>query len=114
MSALAPLLLAVVLFALGLLGAAGPAGAAPAEPLCVLLFSDEGGETLINRCQACREVTLQRFREGEGIPNVRSLMLPGAVAVQGPFRGPGRTRILGERTCPPPPGGGVSEASIRR
>ena len=49
-----------------------------------------------------------------GIPNVRSLMLPGDAAVPTPFRGPGRTRILGERTCPPPPGRDVSEAAIRR
>jgi hypothetical protein len=82
-----------------------------AEPLCVLLLPDE---VLINRCSACREVTLQRVREGEGIPNVRSLMLPGEAAVATPFRGPGRTRIIGERTCPPPPGRNISEAAIRR
>jgi hypothetical protein len=104
------LLLLAVLSAL----VAAPARAAPAEPLCVLLFSDGDGETLINRCHACREVTLQRLRDGEGIPNARSLMLPGDVAVPAPFRGPGRTRVLGERTCPPPPGRGVSEAAIRR
>jgi hypothetical protein len=82
-----------------------------AEPLCVLLLPDD---VLINRCSACREVTLQRVREGEGIPNVRSLMLPGEAAVATPFRGPGRTRIIGERTCPPPPGRNISEAAIRR
>jgi hypothetical protein len=82
-----------------------------AEPLCVLLLPDE---VLINRCGGCREVTLQRTREGEGIPNVRSLMLPGEAAVATPFRGPGRTRIIGERTCPPPPGRNISEAAIRR
>lgn len=82
-----------------------------AEPLCVLLLPEE---TLINRCSACREVTLQRVREGEGIPNVRSLMLPGEAAVQTPFRGPGRTRIVGERNCPPPPGRNISEAALRR
>jgi hypothetical protein len=91
-----------------------PAHAAGIEPMCVLLFSDGDGETLVNRCRSCREVTLQRVREGEGIPNVRSLMLPSAIAVQGPFRGPGRTRILGERTCPPPPGRSISEAALRR
>lgn len=107
------LLLLALLSAL-LSGAPAQAHAAGIEPLCVLLFSDEGGETLINRCQACREVTLQRLREGEGIPNVRSLMLPGEATVPTPFRGPGRTRVLGERTCPSPPGGGVSEAAIRR
>jgi hypothetical protein len=81
-----------------------------AEPLCVLLLPDD---ILINRCSGCREVTLQRVREGEGIPNVRSLMLPGEAAVATPFRGPGRTRIIGERTCPPPPGRNISEAAIR-
>jgi hypothetical protein len=107
------LLLFALFFALTS-GVPAPAGAAGIEPMCVLLFSDGDGETLINRCRSCREVTLQRVRDGEGIPNVRSLMLPGAVAVQGPFRGPGRTRILGERTCPLPPGRGVSEAALRR
>lgn len=107
------LLLPVLFFALAG-GVPAPAHAAGIEPTCVLLFSDGDGETLINRCRSCREVTLQRVRDGEGIPNVRSLMLPSDVAVQGPFRGPGRTRILGERTCPPPPGRGFSEAAIRR
>jgi hypothetical protein len=94
-------------------GIPSPARAADVEPLCVLVFSG-GGEMLINRCRSCREVMLQRLRDGEGIPNVRSLMLPGDTAVPAPFRGPGRTRILGERACPPPPGRSVSEAAIWR
>jgi hypothetical protein len=85
--------LAVVLATLVTAVVPPPARAAGAEPLCVLLLPDGGGETLINRCSGCREVTLQRVREGEGIPNVRSLMLPGDAAVATPFRGPGRTRI---------------------
>src|SRR5512132_1517044 len=99
-------LLLLALLSVLLSGAPAQAHAAGVEPLCVLLFSDGDGETLINRGHACREVTLQRLREGEGIPNVRSLMLPGEAAVPAPFRGPGRTRVLGERTCPPPPGRG--------
>lgn len=105
-----PALLAAVAAA----GAPAPSRAQAAEPLCVLLLPDGGGEVLLNRCSGCREVTLQRVREGEGIPNVRTLMLPGDAAVSTPFRGPGRTRIVGERTCPRPPGHNFSEAALRR
>jgi hypothetical protein len=90
------------------------ARAAGTEPLCVLLLPDGSGDTLLNRCRTCREVMLQRVRDGDGIPNVRSLMLPGQTAVPAPFRGPGHTRMLGERTCPPPPGRGTSQAAILR
>jgi hypothetical protein len=103
------------LLAVGLAaGAPARSPAQAAEPLCVFLLPDSGSEVLLNRCGGCREVTLQRVREGEGIPNVRSLMLPGEAAASTPFRGPGRTRIIGERTCPPPPGRNISEAAIRR
>ena len=107
-------LLLAVLAAVKAAGAPAPSPAQAGEPLCVFLLPDSGGEVLLNRCTGCREVTLQRVREGQGIPNVRSLMLPGEAAVATPFRGPGRTRIIGERTCPPPPGRDISEAAIRR
>jgi hypothetical protein len=107
------LFLLAVLSALTAGGLTAPTRAAAAEPLCVLLVPDGAGEMLVNRCHGCREVMLQRVREGEGIPNVRSLVLPGQAAVPTPFHGPGRTRILGERSCPPPPRG-MSEAAIWR
>jgi hypothetical protein len=106
---------ALLLFAIFSAVASGrpaPVYAAGAEPSCVMLLPGAGGEILVNRCQSCREVTLQRLREGGGIPSVRLLMLPGEAAAPTPFRGPGRTRIMGERTCPPPPGRGVAEATI--
>lgn len=78
------------------------AASAPPQP-CVFLLPDRGGEALINRCMGCREVTLERERSGVGAPTVRALMLPGEAMTPGPFRGPGRTRILGERACPTPP-----------
>jgi hypothetical protein len=76
------LLLPVLFFALAG-GVPAPAHAAGIEPTCVLLFSDGDGETLINRCRSCREVTLQRVRDGEGIPNFRSLMLPAMSRCRG-------------------------------
>lgn len=90
------------------------AHAATGEPVCVLLFPDGGGDVLLNRCRTCRQVTVQRVRDGEGIPTVRSMMLPGETAVPLPFRGPGHTRMLGERSCPPPPGRSTSQAWIGR
>ena len=89
------------------------APAAGADPSCVLLLPDGGG-TLINRCNSCREVTLERMRSGESIPNIRAMMLPGEAATPMPFRGPGRTRIIGERACPPPPGRAAQQAAFGR
>ena len=85
-----------------------------AEPICVMILPDVGGAALFNRCDSCREVTLERVRLGESIPNVRTIMLPAETATPEPFRGPGRTRILGERSCPPSPGRSLSQASLRR
>jgi hypothetical protein len=42
------------------------------EQLCVLLLPDDAVELLVNRCGACREVTLQRVRDGVGIPRAES------------------------------------------
>jgi hypothetical protein len=88
-----------------------PAASAPAmEPICVFLLPEQAGEALINRCRICREVTLERVRAGEGVPSVRAMMLPGEAVTPAPFRGPGRTRIVGERSCPVPAGRSTSGA----
>ncbi|MFO1156333.1 MAG: hypothetical protein U1E43_05980 [Rhodospirillales bacterium] len=84
-----------------------PAVAAPAPGIsdlsCVLLLPQDGG-TLINRCSACREVTLERVLSGDAIPTVRAMMMPGEAVMPLPFRASGRIRIIAERACPPPPG----------
>lgn len=94
--------------------AASPPPAMGAQHLCVLLLSDAGGETLINRCRDCRQVTLSRRRPGASVPNVREMMLPPVTATPTPFRGPGRTRVVGDRTCPPPPGSAVARTRYTR
>lgn len=89
------------------------APAAGAESSCVMLLPDDGG-TLINRCESCREVTLERMRLGESIPNIRAMTLPGDASALMPFRGPGRTRIIGERACPSSPGRVMQQAVLSR
>lgn len=91
-----------------------PPPAMGAARLCVLLLNDAGGETLINRCRDCRQVTLSRRRPGVSVPNVREMMLPPVTAMPTPFRGPGRTRIVGDRSCPPPPGSAVARTRYTR
>lgn len=113
----------IALVSLAVLAAVAPGGeltssaiaapAAGAELSCVMLLPDDGG-TLINRCESCREVTLERMRLGESIPNIRAMMLPGDASTVMPFRGPGRTRIIGERACPPPPGPAMQQAVLSR
>lgn len=84
-----------------------PAVAAPAPGMadlsCVLLLPQDGG-TLVNRCRACREVTLERVHSGDAIPTVRAMMMPGEAVMPLPFRASGRIRIIAERACPPPSG----------
>ncbi|QLH38698.1 MAG: hypothetical protein HWD60_06760 [Defluviicoccus sp.] len=69
--------------------AASPPPAMGAQHLCVLLLSDAGGETLINRCRDCRQVTLSRRRPGASVPNVREMMLPPVTATPTPSAAPG-------------------------
>ena len=98
---LLPLALVAAFAAVPLAVAAPAPGMTDAS--CVLLLPQDGG-TLINRCRACREVTLERVHSGGSIPNIRAMMLPAEAVMPMPFRGPGRIRIIAERACPPPPG----------
>ena len=83
--------------------AAPTLGAASTATPCVFLVPDVS-ETFVNRCPACVEVSVERTRAGEALPDRRTVMVPGEAAAAAPFRGPGRTRILGERACSRPPG----------
>lgn len=114
MNTSAPLRIAALIAALAAAGFGTPVSAsAPADASCVLLLPENGG-MLINQCGKCREVTLERVRAGESIPNIRSIIVPGEAIAPMPFRGPGRTRIIGERACPLPPGRITQQATISR
>lgn len=88
-------------FALMLAVTAAPCGTvhAAAPSMCILMISDGAGETVINRCRQCLEITLERSRAGNGTPSVRAFTLPGNSSQPLPFRGPGRTRLIGEDIC---------------
>ena len=116
-----PLLRLVVLAAFGVGGGlaahaiahAAILPASGADPTCVMMLPDSGG-MLVNQCGSCREVTLERVRPAESIPSIRAMMLPGEATTPIPFRGPGRTRIIGERACPPPPGSIAQQAALEQ
>lgn len=90
--------------------ATGSASSSP-DPSCVFLLPDSGG-TLLNRCETCREVTIERTQGGESAPLVRALIVPGQSLAPLPFHAAGRIRIIGERACPPPPGHGPRQTAF--
>lgn len=77
-----------------------PASGARAELPCVWLVPTDNGEVLVNRCSSCREATVERRRLGQGTPTIRGLQLAGTSTMASPFRGPGQSRLLGDRACP--------------
>ncbi len=91
--------------------ATGSASGNPADPSCVFLLP-EGGGTVLNRCDGCREVTLERVHASDSAPLVRALLVPGQSLAPLPFRAAGRIRIIGERACPPPPGRGPRQTAF--
>lgn len=91
-----------------------PGAASSTATPCIFLVPDVSRETLINRCPACREVSLERTRAGEANPDRRTMIMPGEAAATLPFLGPGRTRIVGEQACPDRRNRGSSQAAISR
>jgi len=87
----------IVFLALMLVLAAIDAGAVADR--CVRLIRVPGGETLVNGCDQCRQVNVQRRRPGGCGPSVRKIRLPQKTKQALPFRGPGHTRIIGVGTC---------------
>lgn len=72
---------------------------------CIMLQRQGNIETLVNVCGVCRTVTLMRSRPGNSVPVNRTLDIQAGTTFPGPFRGPGRTRIMSDRLCPSEQGG---------
>lgn len=66
---------------------------------CVRLFSQEGGEVLINACEVCRRVGIERTRPGAQFPTARTVVVPERSRIELSFLGPGRTRLTSEEQC---------------
>ena len=66
---------------------------------CVRLVAGPSGETLVNQCNACRNVTLLRSRAGNATPTQRSFTVHPGMPVAVPFKGSGRSRMISESPC---------------
>ncbi len=66
---------------------------------CVRLVPGPGGEKLINQCNACRIVTVNRSRTGGATPTQRSFTVHPGIPVDVPFKGTGRSRMMSEAPC---------------
>ena len=83
------------------------ASVAEAMPInrCARMLRDAAGrETVLNACETCIIVKVERHRPGQnlGTPNQRDYIIPSGSHQPLPFRGPGLTRIVSEGTCPTP------------
>jgi hypothetical protein len=68
---------------------------------CVRLFPQEAGEVLINACDVCRRVGVERARPGAQFPTARTVIVPEQSRIALSFLGPGRTRVTSEEECRP-------------
>jgi len=103
-----PLILTAGL-ALGMVWPAGPArggdgadGAAIglAQEKCVQLVRQSGNrEVLANTCAVCQVVKVERTRTGGALPDFRTFVVLPRNTFNLPFKGPGRTRMVGVSAC---------------
>jgi len=68
---------------------------------CSRLFKTASGEQLINSCNSCRIVKLQRKRPSAAAPITRTYTVPPKTTTNLSFRGPGRSRVLSDTSCHP-------------
>ena len=68
---------------------------------CSKLFKKATGEQLINSCNSCRIVKVQRKRPGANAPINRTYTVPPNTTTDLSFRGPGRSRVLSDTSCHP-------------
>ena len=66
---------------------------------CSRLIKTPGGEQLINTCQSCRIVKVQRKRPGANAPINRTYTVPPNTTTNLSFRGPGRSRVISDSPC---------------
>ena len=93
-----PMMIAGLIFA-SLLPGVASASEGHLGVSCVRLFSQEGGEVLINACEVCRRVGIERTRPGAQFPTARTVIVPERSRIELSFLGPGRTRLTSEEQC---------------
>ena len=68
---------------------------------CSRIHKTATGEQLINSCNSCRIVKVQRKRPGADAPINRTYTVPQNTTTDLSFRGPGHSRILSDISCHP-------------
>ena len=68
---------------------------------CSKLYKTATGEQLINSCNTCRIVKVQRKRPSANAPIHRTYTLPQNTTTTLSFRGPGHSRIISDTVCQP-------------
>lgn len=83
--------------------ATGSVAAAERDPYlgvrCVRLLAAAAGDVVVNTCQVCRQVGVERTRPGARFPTTRTVVVPPGSRIELGFRGPGRTRVVSEEAC---------------
>jgi hypothetical protein len=98
---------AAIIAAIGtfILGSLGPVQAG--APQCARTYAQGYSEFVVNTCNTCRRVGIQRRRIGsKGAPVMRTYDLRPNSKFPLPFKGPGRSRISSDVPCRDELGGG--------
>jgi len=78
-----------------------------AAPQCARTYAQGHSEFVINTCDTCRRVSIQRRRIGaNGAPTMRTYDLRPKTKFPLPFKGPGRSRVTSDVPCRDEAGGG--------
>ena len=76
-------------------------------PQCARMFAQGHSEYVVNTCNTCRRVGVQRRRIGsKGAPVMRTYDLQPGSKFPLPFKGPGRSRVTSDVPCRDELGGG--------
>ncbi len=94
-----------LVIALGVLISGLPGASQAAALKCSRIIKQNGREFLINSCDACRIVSIQRQRPGADAPISRTVTIPQKSKVTLSFRGPGHSRITSDVPCKQASGG---------
>lgn len=86
---------------MGMLVIASGASALPVNKCSRIIKSSVGSETLLNRCDVCMKIKVERRRPGNSgaAPTMRDYTMPRGSKQPLPFKGPGGTRIVAEFPC---------------
>lgn len=88
----------------------GNLGNVQAAKRCVTLIQKAGGQVLVNGCNSCRTVKIERKRPSSPAPVYRTYTLPKKSSNDLPLRGRGRTRIVSDQACERPGSSDTSKA----